>query len=209
MFKFFERLKGEVLRGVGSFWNQDLPFPNVMGLVTVENQDAADERIPWLLQTPLRWRGISAEPLLGEINLTQINGNDRSVDSLSGAGTRYVEHSLRSDYGFQGNKLDLVIAGGENAAKPRPTNPYHLRNLRNQCVESGTAFWFKGWGGWAPWDHVSHHWSDGFIPARAGMTSPSTYTWRIDKNLSGRVLDGRTWEQFPEEKGVSHLDQKR
>jgi len=190
MFQFFERLGEEVGRNVGNPWKGDFPFTNVMGLVTTENQETADERIPWLARTPVRWRGISAEPLLGGINL----------DTFTGHFTDYPEKNVRILERYR-DVLDLVIAGGENAAKPRPTNPYHLRKLRNQCVESGTAFWFKGWGGWAPWDHVSHHWSDGFIPARAGMTySPSTYTWRIDKDLSGRVLDGRTWEEFPDEK---------
>lgn len=43
------------------------PLPNIWLGVSVENQELADERIPFLLQTPASVRWISAEPLLGPI----------------------------------------------------------------------------------------------------------------------------------------------
>lgn len=45
------------------------PLPNVILGVSVENQAAADERIPDLLATPAAVRAISAEPLLGPVDL--------------------------------------------------------------------------------------------------------------------------------------------
>jgi protein gp37 len=45
------------------------PLPNVWLGVSVEDQATADERIPLLLQTPAAVRWISAEPLLGPIDL--------------------------------------------------------------------------------------------------------------------------------------------
>src|SRR5690606_27156249 len=45
------------------------PLPNVWLGVSVENQKAAEERIPLLLKTPAAIRFISAEPLLGEVHL--------------------------------------------------------------------------------------------------------------------------------------------
>ncbi len=47
------------------------PLPNVWLGVSIENQQAADERIPLLLQTPAAVRFISAEPLLGPVDLRQ------------------------------------------------------------------------------------------------------------------------------------------
>ena len=44
-------------------------LPNVWLGVSVENQAAADERIPLLLDTPAAVRWISAEPLLGPVDL--------------------------------------------------------------------------------------------------------------------------------------------
>lgn len=49
-------------------------FPNVWLGVSVENQKAADERIPLLLQTPAAVRFLSCEPLLGEIRLDKFCG---------------------------------------------------------------------------------------------------------------------------------------
>lgn len=48
-----------------------LPLPNVMLGVSVEDQTRADERIPDLLATPAAVRFISAEPLLGPVDLRQ------------------------------------------------------------------------------------------------------------------------------------------
>jgi protein gp37 len=48
------------------------PVPNVWLGVSVEDQTRADERIPDLLNTPAAKRFISAEPLLGPIDLTRI-----------------------------------------------------------------------------------------------------------------------------------------
>ncbi len=52
----------------GPLW----PLENVWLGVSVEDQAAADERIPLLLQTPAAVRWISAEPLLGPIDITAI-----------------------------------------------------------------------------------------------------------------------------------------
>ena len=49
-----------------------LPLPNLWLGVSVEDQTRADERIPDLLATPAAVRFISAEPLLGPIDLTRI-----------------------------------------------------------------------------------------------------------------------------------------
>ena len=45
------------------------PLPNVWLGVSIENQEAADERIPMLLQTPAAVRFLSCEPLLGPVDL--------------------------------------------------------------------------------------------------------------------------------------------
>lgn len=45
------------------------PMANVHIGVSVENQKAADERIPWLAQCPASFRFLSCEPLLEEVDL--------------------------------------------------------------------------------------------------------------------------------------------
>lgn len=45
------------------------PLPNVWLGTTTENQETADQRIPFLLQTPAAVRFLSCEPLLGPVDL--------------------------------------------------------------------------------------------------------------------------------------------
>ncbi|BBZ65791.1 hypothetical protein MINS_12200 [Mycolicibacterium insubricum] len=52
------------------------PLPNVWLGVSTENQQWADIRIPALLDTPAAVRWISAEPLLGPIDLTDIGNRN-------------------------------------------------------------------------------------------------------------------------------------
>jgi len=45
------------------------PLPNLHIGTSIENQETADERIPFLLQTPAAVRFVSVEPLLGPVSL--------------------------------------------------------------------------------------------------------------------------------------------
>jgi protein gp37 len=69
--------------------------------------------------------------------------------------------------------IDWVIVGGESGSGARPMRADWARNLRTQCLESGTAFFFKQWG--------AHN--------EAGI--------RVGKKKAGRLLDGRTWDDLP------------
>lgn len=124
------------------------PLPNVWLLVSVENQEMANERIPALLQTPAAVRGISAEPLLGPLNLTlhgsQISGwdEDWKYDTLRGAEWA-SPHSEVED--GSSAKLDWVITGCESgpAGDVRETQTGWFRSLRRQCQEARVPFFFK------------------------------------------------------------------
>lgn len=95
----------------------DWPAPNVWMGVSVENQQAADARIPALLQMPAAVRFLSCEPLLGPVDLAP-----------------YLDG------------LDWVIVGGESGPRARPMDAEWARSLRDQCVEAGVPFFFKQWG---------------------------------------------------------------
>jgi protein gp37 len=81
------------------------PLPNVWLGVSVENQAAADERVPELRNTPAAIRFLSCEPLLGPVNIER--------------------HLLRnSQYPHEWKPpLDWVIAGCEHAGIPRADLP--------------------------------------------------------------------------------------
>ncbi len=108
---------------------------------SVEDQRAADKRIPHLLVTPAAIRFLSCEPLIGPVDLKKfypsVGSPNFSTVALSSTlvGSRKV------------HLVDWVIAGGESGPKHRPMHPDWVRRLRDQCRNSDAAFFFKQWGG--------------------------------------------------------------
>jgi len=101
--------------------NDYRPLPNLWLGVSVENQAAAEQRIPLLLETPAARRWLSVEPMLGAINLQP--------------------HLLG---------VDLVICGAESGAKRRFFSPLWAEDLWAQCREAGVAFFGKQDSGSGP-----------------------------------------------------------
>lgn len=113
------------------------PLRNVWLGTSVENQAAADERIPHLLRCPAAVRFLSCEPLLGPVDVRQALTYHRRPGE---------------DFGSFGNVLaamqgvDWVIAGGESGPGARPCNVAWIRSLVEQCRESGVACFVKQLG---------------------------------------------------------------
>ena len=197
-------------------------FPaNVWVGTSVEDQAAADTRIPDLLQVPAWVRFLSCEPLLGPVDLTSWLGfhcSDVPDDS----------------------KIHWVIAGGESGHGARPMHPDWARALRDQCQAAGVPFFFKQWGNWAETQsheppivktgdllfrsdgttvgaigEVSYrdneHWvgCSAFGSAtgvQALLTVPHNENFgqycsmrNVGKHSAGRVLDGQEWNEMPGE----------
>lgn len=51
---------------------------------------------------------------------------------------------------FDLGDIDWVIVGGESGPKARPIEIEWVREIRDQCVDTGVAFFFKQWGGLRP-----------------------------------------------------------
>ena len=153
---------------------------NIWAGTTVEDQDAADKRIPILLDVPAAVRFLSCEPLLGPVDLKLAD------DYLTPA------TGTRSDWG---PSLDWVIAGGESGPGARLMHPDWARTLRDQCVEAGVAFFFKQWGAWRPLagNECATARDVAYPDARPGYAPMARRT----KHKDERVLDGRTWDEFP------------
>ena len=117
-------------------WLEDRPWPlpNVIGMTSVEDQAAADERIPALLETPLAVRGISLEPMLGPVDLTGFLCNSSGI-----RGDISDDLACRP----RGSSPFWVICGGESGPRARPMHPGWVRAVRDQCVAAGVAFFFK------------------------------------------------------------------
>ena len=126
------------------------PLPNVWLGVSVEDQAAADERIPLLLDTPAAVRFLSCEPLLGPLDLTTpwyrlSQGNIHWViaGGESGPGGRWLVEPFRVEQ-------DQAIDGQRTWWEPKPAAIDWVRSIRDQCQAADVPFFFKQWGGPTP-----------------------------------------------------------
>ena len=90
------------------------------------------------------WLGVSIEDRAALVRLRHLQETRASV--------RFV--SFEPLLGPIGN-VDLAgihwaIAGGESGPRARAVDPAWIRELRDQCLAAGVAFFFKQWGGRTP-----------------------------------------------------------
>jgi protein gp37 len=173
-------------------------WPKHAGLiVTVVNQEEADRDVPRLLALKAKlgipWIGLSCEPLLGPIYLTRMKLGGGWYDVLGG--WRDVKERF---LGFE-ETIDWVIVGGESGKNARPMHLDWARSLRDQCAAAGVPFFFKQFGEWEPWSkHPVLHDNALGAGAVAPKWSDDVYSIRVGKKAAGRLLDGRTHDEFPQ-----------
>ena len=186
---------------------QALPLQNVILGTTVENQPAADERGPFLRK--LRIAGwttfVSMEPLIGPVN-----------PFPDGAPYWWAGDGHRDKPDWVGPHW--IVVGGESGHHARPMHPDWPRAIRDVAVDSGIPFFFKQWG--------EYQNGGGSGPCVIVLTDGSVYDdqcvadgvvcnehisetggWRpelnpmvmarVGKKHAGRLLDGRTWDEYP------------
>jgi protein gp37 len=110
--------------------------PHIWWGVSVEDRAHGLPRIEHLREAPARVRFLSIEPLLEELDELDLRG------------------------------IAWAIVGGESGHGARAMDPNWVRAIRDRCQHSGTAFFFKQWGG-------------------------------VRKGKTGRLLDGRTYDEIP------------
>lgn len=125
------------------YFENRVPPKNAWLGVSVEDRKSGLPRIDMLRLVPAHIRFLSVEPLLEDLG------------------------------GMNLSDIHWVIVGGESGPKARPMQPAWVDSIREQCEDSGVAFFFKQWGGWG---------ADGKKRA---------------KKYNGRELNGRTWDQMP------------
>ncbi len=165
-----ERVRTAADLAFGEPAGAEWPLANVQYGVSIESQDYFG-RIVDLFRTEAAVRFISAEPLLGPLDLK-----------------------------LKKYRLDGVIVGGESGSGARPMFPAWARNLRDQCLQGKTPFFFKQWGSWLPVDPVI-----AAVEGRMGTVKTfsngqfSGFFDLVGKAGAGRALDGVEWDQLPGE----------
>jgi protein gp37 len=116
------------------------------------------------------WMGVSVEDRKSGIPRIELLRNiDAAIRFLS------IEPLLEPLGEFNLANIHWAIVGGESGPGARPMRVNWVRSIRDKCVHEGVPFFFKQWGAWGP---------DG---------------QRRSKTANGRLLDGRIWNQFPEQ----------
>lgn len=173
--------------------SHEWPLPNVWLGVSCEDQQRADERIPLLLQTPAAVRFISAEPLLGPVNLGRygwLTGCDACCNGDRCPGPPECRRFNRSSCPVckgtaRGRNLDWVIVGGESGHGARPCDVSWIRSIVRQCRAAELPCFVKQLGGNirdrndAGFDADSHTWADG--PDEGQPVNPSAWPDRIEE----------------------------
>lgn len=155
-----DRLRPMIYPGTGHRIPQLVwPLPSVHLGVSCEDQKTADERIPLLLQTPAAVRWISAEPLLGPIDL--------SIGNMIGGAECYCGDFAVGDHGQYGKdrckvcrcqgvrtpwsrnanrRIDWVVVGGESGNGARKLNIDWARSVVTQCQTANVPVFVKQLG---------------------------------------------------------------
>ena len=117
--------------------------------------------LPWLQGAAHIWLGVSVEDKkYGIPRIAELRRATAAIRFLS------IEPLLEPLGILNLRNIDWVIVGGESGPRARPMAPLWVREIRDQCLTSEVAFFFKQWGG-------------------------------VRKHVTGRILDGRTWDEFP------------
>jgi protein gp37 len=128
--------------------------------ILTKRSDRLVELSEKLLWTPNVWMGVSVENQKYAFRIDDLRHTGARVKFLS------LEPLLGPLTNLDLSGIDWVIVGGESGPKARLMAPTWVKNIRDQCIEAGVAFFFKQWGG-------------------------------VRKRKTGRVLDGRTWNEYP------------
>lgn len=109
--------------------------PNLFLGTSVENQQAADERIPHLLKTPAAVRFLSVEPLLGPVDIEPFLQYEP------------FHENYKMTFGLnEWRGVDWVIVGGESGPQARPCNVAWIRSIVEQCKAAGAPVFCKQLG---------------------------------------------------------------
>lgn len=173
---------------------------NVWLGTSVENQEAADKRIPELLKVPAVVRFLSCEPLLGPVALPCEEPRPLAESFIKGIlcedphCARKSKHcpgefGCRAHLSKYDEKIDWVIAGGESGPNARPFNLQWARGIVQQCQAVGVSVFVKQFGAqWYDPDQMRGVRGSCIVP----VDSPFQFVKPTDKK-------GGNWDEWPDD----------
>lgn len=121
------------------------PAPWIWLGVSVEDQQAADARIPLLLDTPAALRWVSYEPALGPVSFGVAAARSREwvAAGLEQRAARRTDGRLVT---HAASLLDWIVVGGESGPGARPFDLAWARSTVEQCRGAGVPAFVKQLG---------------------------------------------------------------
>jgi protein gp37 len=159
---FMLKVPGELAKSGGM--KIPWPPPTVWLGVSVENQEAADERIPLLLETPAAVRFLSVEPLLAPVTFRWAKW-----EPWKDTGNNHLD-GLRH--------LDWVIVGGESGPGYREMPVKAFTDVADQCREAKVPLFVKQ--------------DSGPRPGGQGRIPDALWLHEFPRGVGGLLLTGGT-----------------
>lgn len=164
-------------------------LPNVWLGVTVEHQTVT-YRLDILADTSAALRWVSAEPLLGPLDLSGwLPGPCAQLPGTCMPTVAGVHVHGTGCPALRWRAIDWLIVGGESGPGAHPMATSWARDLRDQCAAAGVPFLFKQWGEWAPVTSGVH--------GAATVKIAGSHMARVGRVRAGRHLDGRIHDSYP------------
>ena len=182
--------------------NCGMPWPsNVWAGTSVESAKYLP-RLDVLARVPAKVRFVSAEPLLGPLDLRPWLHDEHCAKRPRTKRAMYASYIGCDCVGQQGKVLSWVIVGGESGPGARPMHPQWARGIRDQCREAAVPYFFKQWGEWLGGDKRPG--ARGVVRASDGLDTwwPDSRTnhqhvwpdrsvsFLVGKKAAGALLDG-------------------
>jgi protein gp37 len=193
------------------FWDEDgslkalnfgWPLPNVWLGTSICDQPNAEDFVPHLLGTPAALHFVSAAPLLGLIDLSNLKMTPEQAQIMwPGVGHPRQRNICDDRYNAlsRPNGIGWVLTEGESGPQARPTDPKWFRIMRDQCAAYNVPFHHKQNGEFAQRDVPKAEWKapGGDMQIIALNGDVATVLKRVGLRQAGRELDGVTHNAFP------------
>ena len=135
---FHESVPSEFIESVFSTMNIS---PTHTFQVLTKRPERINELSSGLTWTSNIWLGVSIESGRWLSRLDELKGTSARVKFLS------LEPLLGPLSGINLDGIDWVIVGGESGPGARPMKAQWVREIRDNCQQNATPFFFKQWGG--------------------------------------------------------------
>lgn len=193
---------------------------------SVEDQEAADNRIHHLLNLNSTQLFLSMEPLLGPVDIEEalyVSDPEKKMKKEDPMAAAMLRSGIADGSADAERRIKWVIVGGESGHNARPMHPDWVRNIRDACLRNNVAYFMKQWGAWGPlegsdakdptpvghwepWSAVDPHRDteiyevpDSQESLVRGITSADVeHMVKQGKGKTGNELDGKTYQEFPD-----------